>query len=229
MGNHKMEHQHNAALHHRGSQGLWVRWVLAMTIGELVGFAIPVAVGAGAWSLGLSDLAIAILVTLAGAGEGAVLGFAQWLALRHTLAIERRDWVLATGLAAVVAYAIGMLPSNLGDLSRFNSALLIGVGAVLGVIFLVSIGFAQWLVLRWAVPHAAWWIVANAVAWPLGVAVPVVGLALVPDNAPPVVWIVTGIVCGVLMGVVVGALTGIALIWMLRPGRLKAPVMPVPS
>jgi hypothetical protein len=218
-----MSRQYHQARHRYAHQGLWGRWVLAMTIGELVGFAIPAIVGTAAWSLGMSDLAIAILVSLAGAGEGAVLGFAQWLALRRVLAIDRRDWVLATTLAAVVAYMIGMLPSNLGDLTRFNTAILIGAGLVLGIVFLVSIGFAQWLILRRRIPNAAWWIPANAIAWPLGVAVPVGGLALVPDGAPAVAWIVTGIACGVAMGAVVGALTGIVLVWMLRAGQSKAP------
>ena len=60
------------------------------------------------------------------------------------------------------------------------------------------------------------WVLANAIAWPLGVAVPFVGLALVPDGSPAAVWAAVGIVSGVLMGAVVGAITGIALVWLLR-------------
>lgn len=217
-----MSLQYAEVLHHQVERKLWVRWVFAMTIGELVGFAVPMIVGIAAWMLGMSDFAIAAIVTLAGAGEGAAIGFAQWLVLRDVLPINRRDWVLATALAAVVAYAIGMLPSNLGDLSRFNTIILISVGGALGVVFLASIGFAQWLVLRSTLPNAYWWILANVVAWPLGVAVPLIGMALVPDGAAPVVWIVTGITCGVLMGVVVGSITGLVLVWLLRP-RLAQP------
>jgi NhaP-type Na+/H+ or K+/H+ antiporter len=50
----------------------------------------------------------------------------------------------------------------------------------------------------------------------LGVAVPFIALALVPDASPFWVWAVMGIVSGVFMGLVVGAITGLGLVWLLR-------------
>jgi hypothetical protein len=210
--------QHTLRPQIQSSYKLWSQWVVATTIGELVGFAVPITTGIVAWKIGLPDIAIAIIVTLVGSFEGAALGYAQWLVLRQYLPqVARRDWMRATALAAVVGYAIGVLPSTIGsNLAQINLAILIVAGGVLGIIFLVSIGFAQWLVLRQVVQHAGQWIVANAIAWPLGVAVPFIGMALVPDGAPTAVWIATGIVSGILMGVVVGAVTGSVLVWILR-------------
>jgi hypothetical protein len=89
---------------------------------------------------------------------------------------------------------------------------LLVVGAViLGALFLCSIGSGQWLVLRRHVPRAALWVLANGIAWLLGVAVPVVGLSLLPDGVGPLVMLVVGVLCGLAMGLIVGAITGIAL------------------
>lgn len=202
---------------------MWFWWVLATALGEFVGFAVPAAVGAvAAWPLGrmggtLPEIAMLGVMVPAGVVEGAVLGFAQWLVLRRYIQdMARREWVLATALAAGVAWIIGMLPSTLGDLTTINPVVLIGGGILLGVVFVASIGVAQWLVLRRYIQKAGWWVLANAVAWPMGVAVPFIGLAIVPEESPVVVWVVVGVVSGVLMGAVVGAITGMALVWMLR-------------
>ena len=154
---------------------------------------------------------------LVGAIEGAVLGLAQWLALRRALpSVSRRAWVVATALGAMIAYLLAMLAVALGLLVQEQMALLAIGAVVFGVGFLVSIGLPQWLVLRRQLRHAGWWVPANALAWPLGVAVPFVALALVPDAAPCWVWAATGIVSGLVMGLVVGAVTGLALLWLVR-------------
>lgn len=216
-------------LRQRRGWPLWFWWMLATSTGEFVGFAVPATVGAVAsWVMaGMvgSFVALAMLgvMVLAGMVEGAVLGFAQWLALRRYIqSMAQREWVLATALAAGVAWALGMLPSTLGDLATINPAVLIGGGILLGAIFVVSIGFAQWLVLRRYIEKAGWWVLANAVAWPMGVAVPFIGLALVPDGSPVMVWVVVGVMSGFLMGVVVGAITGVALVWLLRVGLFQS-------
>ena len=62
---------------------------------------------------------------------------------------------------------------------------------------------------------------ANAVAWPLGVAMPFILLALVPDASPFWVWAVAGIASGVLMGLIVGAMTGLVLVRLRRINRSR--------
>jgi hypothetical protein len=146
-----------------------------------------------------------------------VLGLAQGRALHRSLpALSQRTWVLATALGAMAAYLLAMIAVALGDFAQRHVALLVVGGAVLGIGFLLSIGFLQWLVLRRHLPKAGWWMPANAVAWPLGVAMPFILLALVPDASPFWVWAVTGIASGVLMGLIVGAITGLALVRLWR-------------
>ena len=64
-------------------------------------------------------------------------------------------------------------------------------------------------------------MLASAVAWPLGVAVPFIGLTAIPDGSPVIVIVGTGILCGMLMGVVVGAVTGAAFVWLLDKNTRK--------
>jgi hypothetical protein len=195
---------------------LWRRWTVATAAGEIIGFAAPALAGAAAAAAGLSDLAMLVVMIPAGMVEGAVLGAAQWLVLRSLWPrLDGRLWTLATALAAGLAYLIGMLPSTLGGLPSLPPALVIAVAFPLGTLFLLSIGGAQWLVLRRHAERAGWWILANAVAWPLGVAVPLLALTVLPDGTPLPLIAVTGVVSSLGMGLVVGAITGLALVRLL--------------
>jgi hypothetical protein len=196
----------------------WKRWVLAMTAGECAGFAIPAAVGMVAYVLRFPDWILFSLLIVAGILEGTVLGIAQWLILRHVIpTVPRRAWVLATALAAGFAWMLGLLASTVGSRLLDHVWLLVSGGIVLSSLFLVSMGGAQWLVLRHHIAGAERWIIASAIAWPLGVAVPVAALSLIPDGAPAAVLGVVGVFSGIGMGAVVGALTGFALVHMVYP------------
>lgn len=200
------------SLTHRGWM-LWWRWVVAMTLGELVGFTVPSIVGGVAAGLKLEGVAFMLCVVIAGMGEGAVLGFAQWLALRLAITkMQWREWVLPTALAAGLAWVIGMVPGTFVDFEKIDRTILIVGGATLGILFVLSMGGAQWFALRHYVPRAWWWILANAIAWPVGVMMPFVTLGIIPDDSSVPVMIVAGVVGGVLMGIVVGAITGVALV-----------------
>jgi hypothetical protein len=201
--------------------GLWMKWTLAVGLGELIGFgvlavALPLLL---AFSMPESILPLAAISF--GAVEGAAVGTAQWLVLRRYLPdLTRRAWVLATALAAMWAYALAMIPFQLADPNTLDPIVMVVGGLTLGVLFLLSMGGAQWLVLRRHVPNSGWWVLANAIAWPLGVAAPVVTIALVPDPAPLAATIAAGILGGLLMGIVVGGLTGIVLVRLLRYVRV---------
>jgi hypothetical protein len=193
-----------------------------MTVGELIGFAIPAIVGYAAFAVGFSENVIWSLVIIAGAGEGAVLGYAQWLALRRYLPnLSRNAWVLATTLAAIIAYALALLMTTLGErLASADPGMMILAFGVIGLAFVLTMGGAQWFVLRKHLRGAGWWIPANAIAWPLGVLIPVLTITLVPDASPALYFIFAGILGGVLMGLAVGCITGIAVVWLLRKNAL---------
>lgn len=192
---------------------LWWRWTIWTAAGELAGFAVPALVMAAGTVGGWNDSVQVGAAVAVGAVEGAVLGLAQWQALcRFLPAISRLSWVVATAFGAMTAYLLAMIAVALIGATTIPLWIVVVACVLIGAGFLLSIGVPQWLVLRRHLPRAGWWIVANAVAWPLGVAVPFVGLAMVPDGAPFWTWAGAGIVSGLLMGVVVGALTGLALL-----------------
>jgi hypothetical protein len=199
------------------ARAFWLRWTLYMAAGELLGFGFVAAFLTPLAALAAPEPVVWLASIPAGAVEGAAVGLAQWLVLRSALpALSRNAWTAATALGAMLAYALAYVMNVAAEASggEFTSAL-IAVLAVAGLLFLLSMGGAQWFILRRHVARAGWWIAANTAAWPLGVLLPVISIALVPDGAPLAVSIVAGATGGVLMGLTVGALTGAALVRLL--------------
>jgi hypothetical protein len=192
---------------------LWRRWVLATTAGESAGFCVPALAGAVTARLDAPAIVGFALLLVAGWVEGFVLGTAQQWVLRSRLdRLSGRAFAHATAVAAVVAYAIGMLPSAIGDgLMRLPPVVLVGGGAIAGVALLASIGTAQWLVLRRHGYDALWWILTTAGAWLGGLGVfMAVATPLWRPGQPVLVTVLVGMLAGVLMAGTVAALTGFA-------------------
>jgi hypothetical protein len=206
---------------------LFRRWFAAVTMGEFLGFSVPAV--AGALTAGApAGIAVASILA-AGAVEGALLGSAQALVLTRALpGLSGRRWVAATAAAAVVAYAIGMLPSLLaGAVAGMPPVLLVAAAVVLGAALLASIGTAQWLVLRAVVPGCARWITTTALAWTAGLGV-FLGFATPlwqPGQSVPVT-IAIGAAGGLLMAAVTAAITGDALRRLLDTDRQRQPIRP---
>ena len=194
-----------------------------MTLGELVGFMAPTLVGVvGAFLVGevrtaAGAVATLVLAAIGGLGEGAVLAFAESVVLKKYLPeLNRSRFIIYTAAAAALAWVIGMTPSTLGNAVSARIWLWIIFGVIGIPFFLLSIGGAQWLELRRHVKKAWLWIVANAIAWPLGAMIPTITIMLVPDNSPVWAFAAAGLAGGVLMGAFVGAITGLFLIRLLR-------------
>jgi hypothetical protein len=208
---------------HSAERALWLRWVAAMTAGELVGFSAPAAIGATGYALSAPGALTLVPMVAAGAVEGAVLAFAQSLVLRRELpGFRTRDWVVATALAAAYAWAIGMTPSALGGFAEDHPELMIAGAAVLGPVLLNSVGVAQWWVLRRHVHHAQWWIVANAGGWLVGISAVFGAMALVQEGDPTWRIALAGILGGICMGAIVAFVTGYALVRLTRDKRPMA-------
>jgi hypothetical protein len=195
-------------------RGRWVGFVVA---GEGLGFLVPVS---GFWlasALGLEGWAAWAVLVVAGAGEGALLGLGQSLALRGTrAAVAVGRWVAATAAAASVAWSIGMLPPTLDDLGApldFGAPatwIAVGLGAL---VLLASIPLAQWPVLRAAGVARAWrWIPLNMGAWLVGLVFTFLPSPFVDESTPPAAVFAQFAVAGVLMALTVAILTG----WGLR-------------
>jgi hypothetical protein len=114
---------------------LWFQWVLATTLGWVLG-----------WAL-VGQLAI-----------GGAVGIGQWLVLRR-LGPHTVWWIFASTLGWLAGWLLVVsgfiVPPDGTGLTTVIS------GAVLGT----AMGLAQWLVLRRWVHDAGWWVFASVVAW----------------------------------------------------------------
>jgi hypothetical protein len=174
---------------------LSLRWVLATTVGWVVGFAICEAV------------VKPFVYTLThfpsdGAVIGISIGIGQWLVLNRR--INRTRWWI---LASIVGFGVG---KDVGDMVAQAVPGAIG-WALEGVAIGASLGLAQWLVLRRHVPEARWWIVASAIAWAVGWAI----ISSVDTEAAGA-SIAVAYVIGAIGAAVAGLVTAAALVWLLR-------------
>jgi hypothetical protein len=196
---------------------LWWTWFRRVTVGEFLGFAAPATVGAA--STGWPSAAAVPALLAAGAVEGAVLGAAQAHVLGRALpALDRGRFVAATAAGAVLAYAIGLVPSALGGaLLTLPTWLLVGLAAAGGTALLAAIGTAQWLVLRHVLPRSAWWIATTAGAWAAGLlAFAAVAPPLWQPGRPALLTAAIAVLGGLVMAAVVAGLTGWAAVRLLR-------------
>ncbi|MEO6086443.1 MAG: hypothetical protein ABIQ18_25340 [Umezawaea sp.] len=189
----------------------WFWWV---TAGEFGGFAVPAIVGA--------VNASPPLLVLAGVVEGAVLGWTQAHVLRRVLPdFPVTRWIAATALAAGFAWAVAMgVSANGKQLASLPLAGLVPLAAISGMAVLLSIGGAQWTVLRHHVERAHRWIWATALAW--GTAL-VVFLAVAtplwqPGQGLPL-RVLIGVLAGLLMAATMAAITGAAINRLTREPR----------
>ncbi|MBF6235455.1 hypothetical protein IU473_30025, partial [Nocardia farcinica] len=84
-------------------------------------------------------------------------------ALRPVLpALRGRNWIAATVVGALVAWSVGALLVLTDGLRGWAPTLTATTMVLGGVVILLSIGTAQWFVLRDLVDRAARWIAATA-------------------------------------------------------------------
>ncbi len=197
------------------------RWVGLVTAAESVGFLIPASALALTTIVDFPPWAAWITVVVFGAGEGALLGLGQALALRPTvLAVPVLRWVAATAVAASFAWSLGMLPSTLDDSGvdvDFGHPMVWVVMGVGGIALLLSIPTAQYLVLRGRVSGAAWWIPVNVAAWSVGLMFTFLPSPFVDETTPGWVMAVAFAGAGVCMAATVATVTGL---WWRRRDRV---------
>lgn len=213
---------------------LWLRWVAANALGEMIGLGLTFAVGAVILtSLGSEQNILVILLSFlvavaSGAIEATLVGLAQWWAMNPWFPlVTRKSWWLATLVGALVAYVFGYMPSTLMSLSEQASEaqapvaepaqwLVLIMAAGLGAVGGAVLSFAQWRVLRNKVDQASWWIPANMLAWLVGMPIIFWGI----DTAQKLgglFWMIL-FMGGMLLatGLVVGAIHGAFLVRLVK-------------
>lgn len=231
---HPLGQNHGTALAtRRGRTALWLRWVAANAVAELVGLGGVALLGMyGVGATGAEPfrpLAFAATMIVVGTMlEGGVVGAAQWLVLRRALpGISARSWIVATGLGALMAWTLGMLPSTMMDFGAAGApqpavepspALRAGLAGALGLVAGSILAAPQWSVLRRHVAHAGRRIPANAAAWAAGMVIVFAGAGSIQSgDLDAAIWGVA-LTC-VAAGAVVGAVHGAVLVFLVRSPR----------
>jgi hypothetical protein len=203
---------------------VWRTWVAWVTAGETLGFTAPAVAGVLAPALPGDGWRWVLLLT-AGAVEGSLLGWAQCRVLRRRLTdFPSRRWIVRTALAAAGAWAIGLAPSSLAPVLEAMPAVAVAVlGVIGGMLLLLSIGLAQWTVLRPLVPGAARWIGWTALGWCAGLTVfTLVATPLWQPGQPPLLIALIGVLAGLLMAATAAAVTGWGLVRLIDGAVLHA-------
>ena len=167
--------------------GLYSRWVSANALGELIGLGLTFVVGFGSVMVvgdpqgTLEAIGLGLLMVASGAIEGVLVGAAQWWAMRKALPeINRKSWIAATVIGALVAWTFGSIPTTMISTNpdaagapavELGTGMMLLMAGVMGVLLGIVLALAQWVVLRRTVPNAWWWLPANSAAWLLGMPV----------------------------------------------------------
>ena len=128
----------------------WLFWALAFLAFPIGGLLANVIAG---------PVTTILRAVIAGAIAGAVLGVIQWFVLKGQIPLPI-SWILATsaGMALGLAVSVAFLGSET------SGSVLLWRAAITGV----SIGIAQWFVLRGSLPQAWIWIAAITLGWVVG-------------------------------------------------------------
>ena len=141
---------------------LWLWWVLASSVGWVLGLAGGFAAG---FAIGGAVSGIASQSAF-GAVLGASIGTLQWVVLRRQIA-RAGWWVLATALGMGVGFALirAVTPAVTGALGGSPIYGLVN-GSLVGTLA----GTLQWLVLRKQSSRACWWVLTSAAGTGVGFA-----------------------------------------------------------
>lgn len=210
-----------------GTDAFLRRWVACTVAGEAAGFTVAAALAA---TQDLTHMPALVVLLGAGAIEGALLGRGQAMAMNRLQlpATILRLWPVATSVAAMVAWSIGLIPSSLERIS-WSSWVAWALAGVLVLALLASIPTAQFMLLRTALPTAGRWIRFNAVAWLLGLCWTFAPPAVVKPDTPVISEIGVYAIAGVLMATTVAIITGLCWLSWLKRGNVRPVIREVPD
>lgn len=197
-------------------RSLWSRWLLASTVAQLVGFSIAGAAVFAAWRV-LGDARLLLVVPLAGASHGALLGLAQVWASRPFLPrVPRWGWASLTAVGAGLSWLMAALLTDAvtgGVIARASAP---GLMVVLGLAVGAGVGALQAVELGQHVRGALWWVAGNAAAWGLGLVPVILALGLVDGSRAASSVLSAWAAGGLAAGLVVSLVTGGFLSWLVQ-------------
>jgi hypothetical protein len=185
----------------------WLLWVGVGTLFTTVAFNMGYYIGSAEIFEGLLAF---------GVPGGILVGIVQWLALRPYLR-QASWWILVT----IIGWEIGwIIVSYLPEILVRDWFYWPVSGLLLGI----TIGIAQWVILRQQVSDAYWWIGANILAGFLGSVIgSYIGKTLEFRRGDILGAIIFEIVYSLIFGIIFTVITGTVLVWLLsRTPYLKS-------
>lgn len=155
----------SSELHATFDWAIWLQWVLVTTVGWMLGIALGGEIGVGLF-----------------------VGLAQWAVLRRYFS-QAWWWILASAVGWIAGWAIitsGLFVPPDGGLFT---------ALVSGAVFGLTMGVAQWLVLRMWTKFAGLWILLSIPGWTIGL---------------------IGVLGSILAGAAAGVITGFAFDFLRR-------------
>lgn len=211
------QHRSDSSVRRFIGRGLWGYWVLATTIAQMVSLGMIEVISNTANQVAPNDFNT--VVTSIGALQGFVLGVFQWLVLRRCIR-HAVWWIVATMVGTFLAWIIMMSAIavfaiiNASALRAMTMTTCIKGIAVFGIGLGIVVGFTQWLVLQAHFRGAAWWIVANALAWSSALTVALLGVGMVESGGFHLHSAAIGAAISGTIRAIVGTITGVALVWL---------------
>lgn len=198
------------------------KWILSCGMGEFLGMLV-----AGSTMFLLSryqpetrsvdtQMITLVILLMAGAAEGALIGFFQWRVLRKMApGIQANSWIGITILAALVAWGLGSAPGWVLNPSEAASEgvlfdpplwLMVLGGAGSGIVLGALFGIFQNMVLKNFIANQWAWTLHNALGWALAMAWIFLAAGLTGADWP--LWRVA------IMAATGGGLAGLSLGWV---------------
>ena len=185
-------------------------WILRCGLAEMAG----IALAALAFVALTSSSLLFAACLLAGAAEGAMIGWAQGSILQRIFpGLNMGRFVGLTAAVVVAAWAAGMAPSTFSpatqgaaDISLSQVMIVSMLGGAMGGI---AIALAQRLELRRHTRETGLWIAASALGWAVALPLDVIAASIHTPRSTPTAIVMSGALFGLLAGVAFAIPTGL--------------------
>ncbi len=200
---------------------LWKKWVIANAVAESLSLGMIALVQTTSSMIESANMqGVLVLLSIF---KGGLLGFAQWLVLRHYIH-NSTWWIFVTTVGGLFGWLILLFVSVVTALpiafeanGFTGTALLMGVALLGGGVGTVM-GLAQGLVLltclRVSIQKAVWWINANALAGALYFLIMFVEIGIVKAEKLSAETVLVTAAMGAITGVIAGVITGAVLVYL---------------
>lgn len=201
----------------------WYKWMLNYSFGELLGIGAAAVIGRFLFlefsniSASSTTLITFIILVIAGAAEGLIIGYVQWKSLSKILLhFKPTLWILITTISTIAGWLLILPPavmviSFLSKFTLISNNYSILYTALAGMTFGALIGIPQFLILKKFYKNAYAWIVANTIGWMLTFLIIYTAMSLL-TNATSFVYNMSLIVISCMIsGLVQGIVTGTSL------------------